>query len=279
LINNDHAVIVYNKANSLQVFFHICKIDMVLTPTITQPFDVPVWRMEIDEFTDTIFLELRDSANKKVSFAAIDLNTGNLNFKDIEMPERWLSGIETGYKGVLILHGYQSEAVPIHKGLTGIDGITGEVLWTDYNINFELLTSNGVVVYDARIQPKNLFIIDERTGQRTGIYKSETEYNHNNIVLPNMIAADKLPPGLLNLNPHANVVHYLQHNNFRIVSLHALDGSHLTQHLHVFNINGELVFDDIMNNDIQKLQPEAFIVYKNNLIWLKNRSLIKVLNL
>jgi len=252
---------------------------MALTLTITQPFDVPVWRMEIDEFTDTIFLELRDSASKQVSFAGIDINTGNLNFKDLEMPERWLSGIEAGYKGVLILHGYQSEAVPVHKGLTGIDGSTGDVLWTDYNVNFELLAQNGIVVYDARMQPKKPFVINERTGQRTGIFEPATAYYNNNILLPNMIQADDLPAGLQNLKPHANVVHYLQHNNFRIVSLHALDGSQLTQHLYVFNLNDELLFDDIMNNDIQKLQPEAFIVYKNNLIWLKNRSAIKVLNL
>lgn len=252
---------------------------MLLTPTITQPFDLPVWRMEIDKFTDAIFFELRDSANKQVSFAGIDLNTGSLNFNNLVMPERWLSGIETAYKGVLILHGYQSEAVPIHKGLTGIDGRTGEVLWTDYNINFELLNTDGIVVYDARIQPKNLYVIDSHTGQKKGNYKAGIENNQSSILFPNMIQADDLPPGLPNLKPHANVVHYLQHNNFRIVSLHALDGSHLTQHLHVFNINGELLFDDIMNNDIQKLQPEAFIVYKNNLIWLKNRSVIKVLNL
>ncbi len=252
---------------------------MLLTPTIIQHFDVPVWRMEIDEFTDTIFLELRNSTNKQVSFAAIDLSPGNLNFKDLVMPERWLSGIETAYKGVLILHGYQSEAAPVHKGLTGIDGTTGEILWNDYNVNFELLSTDGIVVYDARIQPKNLYIIDAQTGQRTGAYRPETEALHNNILFPNMIQADDLPVDLLFLKPHANVVHYLQHNNFRIVSLHALDGSHLTQHLHVFNINGELLFDDIMNNAIQKLQPEAFIVYKNSLIWLKNRSVVKVLNL
>ncbi|WCT10185.1 DUF4905 domain-containing protein [Mucilaginibacter jinjuensis] len=252
---------------------------MLLTATITQAFDVPIWRMEIDNFTDTIFLELRDSTNKQVSFAAIDLSTGNLNFKALVMPERWLSGIETAYKGVLLLHGYQSEAVPVHKGLTSINGTTGNVLWTDYNINFEQLSTEGIVVYDARIQPKKLYVINEQSGQRVGAYEPGTDVMHSHIFFPNMIQADELPPDLLFLKPHANVVHYLQHNNFRIVSLHALDGSHLTQHLHVFNITGELLFDDIMNNDIQKLQPEAFIVYKNSLIWLKNRSVVKVLNL
>ena len=52
---------------------------MLLTPFIDQPFDVPVWRMEIDEITDTLFVELRDNTNKQVSFAAIDLTTGSTN--------------------------------------------------------------------------------------------------------------------------------------------------------------------------------------------------------
>jgi hypothetical protein len=251
---------------------------MLLTPFIDQPFDAPVWRMEIDEISDTLFLELRDTSNKQVSFAGIDLNTGNLNFKDLVMPERWLSGIEAAHSGVLILHGYQSESIPVHKGLTGVDSATGEVLWTDYNINFEAISNNGILVYDARIQPKKVYGIDFRTGQRID-FTSAVADDNSGITFPQMLSADALPPDLSNLKPHANVVHYLKHNNFRIVSLHALDGSQLTQHLYLFNINGGLIFDDIMNNDIQKLQPEAFISYKNKLIWLKNRSVIKVLNL
>lgn len=252
---------------------------MPLTPSITEGFDAPVWRMEIDEFTDTIFLELRDTPNKQVSFAAIDLNTGKLNFKGLVMPERWLSGIETAYQGVLILHGYQSEAMPVHKGLTGVDGKTGEILWTDYNINFELANTAGIVVYDARMQPKKLFAVDSSTGQKISNYEYITENTQSSILFPNTIQGDDLPADLAFLKPHANVVYYLGHNNFRIVSLHALNGDQLTQHLYIFNKTGELLFDDIMNTDIQKLQPEAFIVYKNKLIWLKNRSVIKVLNL
>jgi uncharacterized protein (UPF0248 family) len=251
---------------------------MLLTPFIDQPLDAPVWRMEIDEIKDILFLELRDTGNKQVSFAGIDLVTGKLNFKDLVMPERWLSGIETAHNGVLILHGYQSESIPVHKGLTGVDGVTGEVLWTDYNINFEGISNDNILVYDARIQPKKTHAIDPETGQQTNFITS-IEDNNSGIAFPQMLPADALPTDLPDLKPHANVVHYLKHNNFRIVSLHALDGSQLTQHLYLFNINGELIFDDIMNNDIQKLQPEAFISYKDKLIWLKNRSVIKVLNL
>jgi hypothetical protein len=252
---------------------------MLLTPFINQPFDAPVWRMEIDEITDTLFLELRDTGNKQVSFVGIDLNTGNINFRDLVMPERWLSGIETAHNGMLILHGYQSESVPVHKGLMGINGTTGEVLWTDYNLNFEAISNDNIAVYDARIQPQTPYVIDIKTGQRIASFLPSGDDINSSIVFPQMLQADALPNDLPNLRPHANVVHYLKHNNFRIVSLHALDGGHLTQHLYLFNIDGELIFDDIMNNDIQKLQPEAFISYKNKLIWLKNRSVIKVLNL
>ncbi|NCD71885.1 DUF4905 domain-containing protein [Mucilaginibacter agri] len=246
---------------------------------ITEPFDAPVWRMEIDEITDTLFAELRDNADKRVSFAAINLSNGNANFKALTLPERWLCGIETAYNGALVLHGYQSESMPVHRGLTGVDGVTGDILWSDYNINFEALTIQGIVVYDARIQPKNLFVIDEQTGLRRESYISSATAVESNIKLPEMIQAETLPPQLLVLEPHLNVVHYLEYNNFRIVSLHALDGSHLTQNMYVFDRDGNLLFDDILNNDIQKLQPEAFISYKNKLIWLKNRSEIKVLNL
>jgi len=52
----------------------------------------------------------------------------------------------------------------------------------------------------------------------------------------------------------------------------------LKQHLYV--IRGvDLIYEDLLNTDIQKMQPESFILYKNSLVYIKNKSELKVINL
>lgn len=251
---------------------------MVLETLISEKFEVPVWRMEIDEVADTLLLEFRDTANKQVSFASVNLNSGKVNFKDLMMPERWLTGLEAAAGGVALLHGFQSEDLPVHKGLTAIDTINREVLWADYNINFEAHHHDGFLVSDNRFEPKKIYLVDARTGIK---FNTSLPYEtlESRLIFPQITSPEQLPPGRLPVTPHGGTVHYLKHNDYEIISLHALNGVRLTQHLYIFSNEGKLVFDEVITDQIQKLQPEAFICYKNQLIWLKNRSEVKVLNL
>ncbi len=245
-----------------------------------EKFNGDIWRMEIDELTDTLFLETRDHTNKKVLFHAIDLATGDILFKDLPTPERWLTGIEAAYDGVLLLHFYQNETGPTHKGLMAIEGKTGTTLWSNYSTTFDYLSVNGPIVYDSRVHPRKLFLVDIQTGATTRAYEPSVHKEVNkSIKHPELLATADMPQQLSYQHPFGNSVHYLEHNNFRIVSLHALKGGGLIQLLRVFNEEAGLVYEDIMNSGIQKMQPEAFIIYKNCLIYIKNRMELKILSL
>ena len=250
----------------------------MLQPQITYQFKSPVWRLEIDVLTKTIFAEIRDQADKKVSFSAISLDSGELFFDDLHTEERWLTGIEAAYNGVLLLHNYQSEAGPVHKGLTAIDG-PGNVLWRNFTHAFDHLSSNGPVVYDTRMQPRKLFLIDVTTGAMVRPYNSSIDPGlDNEIILPDEVLPGSLKHISLQVEPFGNTIHYLEHNNFRIVSLHTFAEGTLQQRLYIMS-NAEIVYEDLLNSDIQKLQPEAFLLHKDKLIYLKDKSQLKVLNL
>jgi hypothetical protein len=247
-------------------------------PYINQQFSGAIWRLEIDEISDAIFIEVRNDTEKQVSFSSVDLISGDIHFKDLVTPERWLTGIETAYNGVLLLHNYQSATGPAHRGLTAID-IDGSVLWTNYIYAFDHLTTNGPVLYDTHIHPKKLFLADIKTGTTTRIYEPTifTEIK-SNIIVPEIISPDKLPHSAISFAVFGNSVHYLEYNNFRIVSLHTLQAGILKQYLYVMDGTVK-VYEDLLNTDIQKLQPEAFILHKNRLIYIKNKSELKVLSL
>lgn len=249
-----------------------------LLPFINEQLNGIIWRIEIDSLANTLFLEVRNTENKQVSFASFDITTGHTNFKDFTLPERWLTGMEAAYNGVLLLHHYQSATSPVHKAIVAINGLNATTLWSNYTYAFDSLSVNGPIAYNTQIQPKKLFVIDIETGTHLRAFDPAIDG-----LLPNHIgAADILPssalPSLIAIEPYGNSIHYLEYNTFRIVSLHAFKDGLLKQYLYVIR-NEKVIYEDILNDDIQKLQPEAFILHKNCLIYIKNRSQIKAFSL
>ncbi|WP_183573444.1 DUF4905 domain-containing protein [Mucilaginibacter sp. X5P1] len=251
----------------------------MLQSYISQQFNGTIWRLEIDELSETIFVETRNEQDKQVSFSSINLNTGHTNFKELTTPERWLTGIEAAYNGVLLLHNYQSENGPLHKGIIAIDAISGETLWGNYINAFDHLSADGPVVYNTNIQPKKLFLADVKTGATNRAYDPSVNHEiQNSIVVPQLIDPAFLSPELILFSPFGNSIHYLEYNNFRIVSLHTLEAETLKQYLYIFN-GVDKVYDDLLNTSIQKLQPEAFILHKTRLIYIKDKSVLNIVNL
>lgn len=232
--------------------------------------------MEIDPVSDSLFLEIRNEAEKLVSFASIDTAVARLNFQELTTPERWLTGMEGAYNGVLLLHHYQGAGSPTHKAIIAIDAKTGEELWSNYNWTFDHLTINGIVVTDARLQSRKLTLIDIKTGETLRPFEPQIDIEPDSrISVPDIVLPDEpqLP------QPFGNMMHRLLYNRYRIVSLHAQNATAtLTQHLYVMEGN-EVLYDDLLNTDIQKLQPEAFVLYNNHLIYLKDRSALSIVNL
>lgn len=247
-----------------------------MQPFIQHQFASVVWRLEIDSLSDTIFIEVRNQSDKQVSFSAIGLNNGKVYFDQLQTEERWLTGIETAYSGVLLLHNYQSEAGPNHKGIIAIDGSTGNNIWNNYTHAFDHLSVNGPVIYDTRLQPRKLLLADISTGQLLRSYEPVIDTEPVSYIrVPDMVPANLVQ---VPVAPYGNAIHYLEHNSLRIVSLHSLVEGTLEQRLYILDNNG-LVYEDLLNSGIQKLQPEAFLMHRDQLIYLKNKSELKILNL
>jgi len=269
---------LFNKNTTLFVINGIFVFVMTQgLPFISKQFKGHIWRMDIDEMSDTIYLEIRAGENKLVSFAAVDLASGITKFEDVMLPERWLSGIETAFNNVLLLHGYQAENAPVHRGLTAI-AADGSVLWSNYGLAFDHLSINGPITYAAQIQPRKLFLTDINTGINIRRFESGLDEEYFNAILfPqhfNKVDLNfKLP-----VESYNGVADCLSYNNYRIVSLHTLFAGQLKQHLYVLEDEG-LIYEDLLNDNIQKMQPEAFIVYKNRIIYIKNKTELKVISL
>jgi hypothetical protein len=230
-----------------------------ILPYISKQFNGHIWRMEIDELSDTIYLEIRKIEDKLVSFAAVDLKSGITKFENVTLPERWLAGIEAAYDEVLLLHGYQGQNAPVHRGVTAIAG-DGSVIWSNYSIAFDHLSKNGPILYAAQIQPKKLFLTDIKTGANVRQFDLALDKEHaSSVVFPENIKDTDLN-FQLPVESYNGVMDYLTYNNYRIVSLHTLLAGQLKQQIYVW-AGEELIYEDLLNENIQKMQPEACFVF------------------
>ncbi|MBS1528208.1 MAG: DUF4905 domain-containing protein, partial [Bacteroidetes bacterium] len=197
--------------------------------------------MEIDTLSDTLSVELRDRGNKRVCFSSLNLKTGQVHFNELKSEERWLTGIEAAHDGVLLLHNYQSEAGPAHKGLIALDEFTGAILWNDFNLAFDHLSINGPVLYDTRIQPRKFLLGDIKTGATLRQHQPSIDLElSKELKLPEEISTEYALSLGLPIHPSGNTVHYVEHNNLRIVSLHAIADTKLQQHLFIMD-NDEII--------------------------------------
>ncbi|QHS57465.1 DUF4905 domain-containing protein [Mucilaginibacter sp. 14171R-50] len=251
----------------------------MLQPFISHNFNGTVWRLQIDGEMDIMGIEVRNTNDKQTSFTSISLLTGTVYFDSFTLPERWLTGIEALYKGVMLLHYYKHETSPEHSAIIAVDATAPKEVWSNYSLAFDHLTVNGPAVYNTALQPKKLFVADVATGKTISTYDANLDKPFENfIVIPDMVPAEQVLTDVLPEEPYGNMVHFLNHNSYRIVSLHTLKNGALQQHLYIMN-GGNIVYHDLLNQGIQKLQPEAFVLHKSALIYIKNRTEIKVLKL
>lgn len=251
----------------------------MLKPYIQQQFTGQIWKLLIDPVKELLFVETRDTENRIVSFSGFDMNTGTGNFLNISLDEKWLTGIEDCFNNVLFLHGYQSTQSPVHKGITAIDSATGNILWSNYNYAINHISVSGPVAYNTQIQPKKLFVLHAQNGAVLRPFNASVDKDiDQNIVLPHVV--ETLDTGMKQHfeGDKTGIIHYIEYNSFRIVSLHTLVNTRLSQVLLIMQGNN-LVYRDLLNDEIQKLQPEAFIMQQNRLIYIKNKVELKVLNL
>lgn len=251
----------------------------LLKSYIQQQFKGQIWKMLIDPEKHFLFIETRDIENRQVSFSGFDLDTGEVTFTNLVPEEKWLTGMESCFNGVLFLHGYESAQSPVHKGIIAIDGASGSVLWQNYTYTIQHISVSGPVAFNAQMQPIKLFVLNAQNGAALRAFDtSHDQDTKQNIIIPDITnVLDNSFQAYVKGEVVGNI-HYIEYNSFRIVSLHTLVKTDLSQILLI--MQGEkLVYEDLLVDEIQKLQPEAFIMQHNRLIYIKNKVELKVLNL
>ncbi|SMO44124.1 DUF4905 domain-containing protein [Solitalea koreensis] len=247
--------------------------------TSNQPFSKIfsglIWKIVPDFKGLKVAIELRDPTQRQVSFSIIDLATNMVLAENIQTEEPWYFGIETFYKDILCLHGYTNESLPEHKGIVALN-TNGTKIWENYQLSYYQNSYEGIIAYNPKIEPRRYILLDHTTGEQKPhldlLIGENADFVNSNqeLVFPKRIKTDDLQlPVYLE---EGIEVEYLEKNGNRIIAWYQKTGSMLECNLVIYGVDNIVEYQDKIIAGIQNKLPSSFFVWKNFLIYIKNRS-------
>lgn len=229
-----------------------------------------IWKMAIDQKSNWLALEIRSEKFNHALFSTINIETGKTGINEQQTESGWSSGLEAIRNGIVLIHGFEFEGSPAHKGLVAFDAENGQVLWRNYALSVDAVFNNYFLAFDRKILPPKIFAADWKTGKLI----SSTQN------LPDEMSTLRIPQKLNNWPQHLpksfseeviGLVDYLVQDNVEIISLHTPNEGAFQQHLFVYQAQ-QIIHSDLLHTGIQKLQPDAFVMQRNRLVYIRNKN-------
>ena len=236
-------------------------------PIVKEQFSGIIWKIRLSELSDLVAIETRDTEHKKAAFSVLDVRKNKVYFKEKTFDDSWDLNLTFIGKENLILNGY-APGSPESKGILSVDVNDGSILWQRFDIALNQVDERGVQVFDPRIQPRKYTWIDHISGEVIPPPIDLPPFTGLKLPLPGYFFT---MPSFISHSEIVGDILGLEHEGKRMISFHEKTGNFLQQRLLVYQADKVLI-DDILMSGIQKLQPEAFLIHRDHLLYVRNKQ-------
>ncbi|HEX7367282.1 MAG TPA: DUF4905 domain-containing protein [Pelobium sp.] len=223
-----------------------------------------IWKIILDENGDIIVWECR-TQDKKVFFYAYDFKNEKTLLHNFKFDDSWELSINTVKNGILYFNGHESDFSPVQKGLLAFDLQSQKIIWQNFSISAQIFTASGIIVFDTKILPRKYKLLDFNTGALL----NDVETKDLTILIPlgNKIFLPTITGGKDMLNTRYQLII----KDLAISSWYQQNNGANDQYLKVEK-NGEILLEEIINLQIQKMSFDTFFVWHNRLVYIKNKT-------
>jgi hypothetical protein len=241
-----------------------------LKPSLQANFEGIIWKVETDPVNRIIAVETRNPESRTASYSAFNFETGAVLFKDVTVQDSWHWGLDKACHNFVYLHSYVNEKTPEHKAIIALD-ISGNIAWQIYNRTLDSAISDGLVVYNPTVQQKQYELLNPASGNTEKNNIGSFVPLERNIYFPELTSDPNILGKIEEIGTLVGPVSYLLHNGKECLSFHAAKDSILSQYLLIL-IDGNLVHKEILEHNIQKLNPEPFYIEQDHLFCIRNNK-------
>lgn len=220
-----------------------------------------LWRLH-PPVNGRIIGEVRDPEAKRASFFALNAATGVCLWRDRELHDSWWVAIERVVGDTLVLHGFQSPDYPVPRGITVVNMLTGEVVWSDaqWTGDEKALVNAGVDLSGAGSAVEAIFPVahdphdphDPGSAQNAVLAKWPID-----VVVGPMETADN--------GDHTVVAAHVKSDRSNDAPLEHLLKVHDAQ-------TGKILFEDTLVAAAKGIAPDAFFIHEGMLFYIRERA-------
>ncbi|MEM0998062.1 MAG: DUF4905 domain-containing protein [Bacteroidota bacterium] len=244
-------------------------------------FPFRIWKVRPDPHSDDVALELRNQADKQVSYATIRPAETELKLLMERRASDWWTGIEQIDEGVLLLHGYEEPGLPLHRGLEAISSTTGETLWQDPQAVFRgslpqqvfLERAGRYEIRDLRSGELREEIEDwkeEAFQSRLQAYETESTQG---LAFPQAVGTED--PRYFSWKDRLGIEPFgplsiLRRDDWEVVAWHEGKPGEFALALAIFR-QDDLVLDGWLEEDMRGMHPDPFFLHGKRLIAIRDQ--------
>ncbi len=259
-----------------------------------------IWRL-IPTDSEKLIVEDRNIETKEVFYNCMDINTGSIIFENFQLEEKFWTGIESVYNDIIFFHKFGKPDMPGHMGITAVDIISRQLLWSDDTRIFLFIWEDKVYCYNDTFEGRNYYILDFRTGELLADLgedsssinslreKSFNALDYNNYLFPSPFSSDKGENSVLeNLIAKIKIdkvvtgrIDYVELGDTLLLNFHEVlkDGYLSNQFLAIDIFKEKVIFRDVLNKRTKTLIPDSFFVKDKLIFLLKEKDELSVCSL
>lgn len=251
---------------------------------------LPIWRLFIASGRLAV-IDKRDAVKKEAYFDCLDLFDGSILFENYQFGEKYWIGVEDIFEDNLILHKFRKPDMPFHNGIAVFNLRTKSVLWERDDMIFNYKTSEGLCVEKPSLTGSEFYLIDAATGSILNKLEGD-DYSYKNnkgekdYIFPellsmseNCVAAEHIKSFLKNCKTEGEI-EFIDINGAAAFNAHIKSDSGLSNRLFVFDKTlQKIIFEEELNNSVRAYAPDSFFIYKDLLIFIKERTILTVVQL
>jgi Domain of unknown function (DUF4905) len=122
-----------------------------------------IWRL-LPAGADRIIIEERNPETKEAFFSCLDIESGEKVFDDLQLREKYWTGIETIYKDIIYFHNFVKPDLPGHLGIIAYDINKKKIIWENPELTFLLMDDDKIYCFQSLFEVRKYYTLDYKTG-------------------------------------------------------------------------------------------------------------------
>jgi hypothetical protein len=270
-----------------------------LEPAWSHKVKGAIWR--IHPTMEGVFVgEERRTDQKLAAFFCLQCQDGRELWQIASPGDSWWIGIEAVYRDVVILHGFASPNLPLHRGIIAVDLFSGKKLWENPELEFAGFSDEFVVGARETSSGRSPVLLNRRSGDQCdpgaadhplALIRGEQQLKVRfPVPLEQLDTSDtrveSIVRRILDREPLFSSVEALKWNDLVIFDHHELSGRGKPENplftgviTVVEQVSGTVVYRDTVTNEVPTVLPELFFVQHDVLYYIKDRRTLMAIRL